>query len=66
MKTIIIKSSNDADANAIMKFARSRKMKAKFLAGKDLEDIYFARMIDEGMKEKGEVPLAEIRRMLRK
>jgi len=65
MKTILIKSGNDADANLIMRYARRMKMKARVLSEKETDDVYLARLIDEGMTEKGEVPLEKVRKKLR-
>jgi hypothetical protein len=66
MKTILIKSRNDADANLIVRYARKMKMKARFLSEKEADDVYLARLIDEGMAEEGEVPLESIRKKLRR
>ena len=50
-------------ASALLKkFGRD----VKLMKGKFWEDMYLAAKIDEGMKEKGEVPVAEIHKKLRK
>lgn len=61
MKTIIIKSRNDEDAEIILKFARKMKMKARYLTQEELDDAYLVHLIDEGMEEEGEVPLEDVR-----
>ena len=50
-------------ASALLKkFGRD----VKLMKGKFWEDMYLAAKIDEGMKEKGEGPIAEIHKKLRK
>ena len=50
-------------ASALLKkFGRD----VKLMKGKFWEDMYLAAKIDEGMKEKGERPIAEIHKKLRK
>ncbi len=65
MKTIIFQAK-DSNTNLILSLLKQLKIKAKLLSDDDLEDAWLARLIDEGMKEKGEVPISEIHRKLRK
>ena len=65
MKTIIF-MAKDSNTNLILSLLKQLKIKAKLLSDDDLEDAWLARLIDEGMKEKGEVPISEIHRKLRK
>ena len=65
MKTIIFQAK-DSNTNLILSLLKQLKIKAKLLSDDDLVDAWLARLIDEGMKEKGEVPISEIHRKLRK
>jgi len=66
MKTIIFQTNEEKKTNLLLNLMRELKVKARILSEEDMEDVYLARLIDEGMKEKGEIPLARIRRTLRK
>ncbi len=68
MNTVLVASfENKQDAAA----AAARLIKkfhstVKVMRGELWEDLYLAKMIDEGMKEECEVPLEKIRKKLRK
>ncbi|MBW8050020.1 MAG: hypothetical protein FVQ77_06715 [Cytophagales bacterium] len=66
MKTIVIQSANDEDSSFLLKFARKMKMKARFIDEEELEDRWLAKLIDEGMKEEGEIPVEKVLDKLRK
>lgn len=66
MKTIIIQSGNDEDARFLVKFAGKLKMKARLIDENELEDRWLATLIDEGMKEEGEIPVEKVLDKLRK
>lgn len=66
MKTIILKPKEESQSKLVMSLMKELKIPARFMTEEEVEDAYLARMIDEGMKEKGEVPLEQIRKKLRK
>jgi hypothetical protein len=66
MKTFIIQSKEESKTNLVLSLLKQLKMKARLLTEEELEDAYLARLIDEGMAEKGEVPLSDLRKKLRK
>ena len=66
MKTFIIQSKEESKTTLVLSLLKQLKIKARLLSEEELEDTYLARLIDEGMGEKGEVPLSEIRKKLRK
>jgi hypothetical protein len=66
MKTFIIQSKEESKTNLVLSLLKQLKIKARLLSEDELEDAYLARLIDEGMKEKGTVPMSEIRKKLRK
>ena len=66
MKTIIFQAKEESKTNLILNLLKQLRIKAKLLSNDELEDAYLARLIDEGMKEEGEVPLHEIRKKLSK
>lgn len=65
MQTIIIQPKEETQTNLILKLLKQLKLKARFVSNEELEDAYLAKLIDEGVKEGGEVPLAEIKKKLR-
>lgn len=65
MQTIIIQPKEETQTNLILKLLKQLKLKARFVSNEELEDAYLAKLIDEGVKEGGEVPLEEIKKKLR-
>ena len=65
MKTFIIQSKEESKTTLVLSLLNQLKIKARLLS-EEMEDAYLARLIDEGMEEKGEVPLSELRKKLRK
>jgi hypothetical protein len=63
---IVAKFKNRRDADEAAQLIRKYKSELKVMSAEEAEDFYLAQLIDEGMKEPGEVPLAEIQRRLRK
>lgn len=63
---VVAELENRRDANAVAKFIRSLKKEAKIVKASSWEDLYLAKMIDEGMKEKGEIPVEKIHQKLRR
>jgi len=57
---------NQREAKAASALLKKFGKDAKLMKGKFWEDMYLAIKIDEGMKEKGEVPLSEIHKKLRR
>ena len=49
-----------------MNLLQELQIKAHCVNDEELEDVYLARLIDNGMSEKGIVPLASIRKKLRR
>ncbi len=68
MSVIIAKIKNEDDANFIVQFIRRFRGEVKLLNEKKTsrEDKRMIKMIDAGMKEKGEIPVEEILAKLRK
>lgn len=66
MKTILIQSNSEEDARFVMKFARKMRMKARWVTDQEMEDRWLGKMIDDGMKEKGEIPLGKFLEKIRK
>ncbi|MEP7169449.1 MAG: hypothetical protein ABI855_08790 [Bacteroidota bacterium] len=66
MKTFIIQSKEESKTHLVLSLLKQLKIKARLLSEEQLEDAYLARLIDEGMAEKGEIPLNELRKKLRK
>lgn len=62
---VIAEMKNASDADLLVKLVEKVNGKAKILKGKELEDFYFANLIDEGMKTKN-VPLSKLRSKLRR
>ena len=68
MSIIVAKVKNEDDADFIVQFIRRFKGEVKLLSEKltTSEDKWMIKKIDEGMKEKGEIPIEEILAKLRK
>ena len=67
MSTVLLAEfDNQREALAASKLLKKFGRTVKLMKGKFWEDVYLATMIDEGMKEKGEVPVFEIHKKLRK
>lgn len=67
MSTVLLAEfENQEEAKAASKLLKKFSREVKLMKGKFWEDIYLAAMIDKGMKEKGEVPVEEIHKKLRK
>jgi hypothetical protein len=67
MSTVLLAEfENQSQALAASKLLKKLSKEVKLMKGKFWEDVYMATMIDKGMKEKGEVPVAEIHKKLRK
>ncbi len=67
MSEILIARFNTKKEAKLVEQLIGTMRKAKVLQrGKDLEDMYFAELINEGMREKGTVDLAEFKKDLYK
>lgn len=67
MSTVLLAEfDNQREALAASKILKKLGTDVKLVKGKFWEDIYLATMIDKGMKEKGEIPVEEIHKRLRK
>lgn len=67
MNTVLVASfENKQDAAAAARLIKKFHSTVKVMRGELWEDLYLAKMIDEGMKEECEVPLEKIRKKLRK
>src|SRR5450432_2252533 len=66
MKTIVVEPREAKQSKLVMTLMKELNIPAKLLSTRELEDEWMARMIDEGMKENGEVPSEKIRAQLRK
>ena len=66
MKTIVIQTGNNENARFLLNFAGKMKMKVRVIDEEELEDSWFASMIDEGMKEDGEVPIEKVLKKLQR
>jgi hypothetical protein len=67
MSTVLMAEfDNPREALAASKLLKKMGRDVKLMKGKLWEDVYMATMIDKGMKEKGEIPVAEIHKKLRK
>ena len=66
MKTFIIQSKEESKTTLVLSLLKQLKIKTRLLSEEQVEDVYLARLIDEGMEEEGEVSLSELRKKLRK
>lgn len=66
MATIILQSKERGKTKLLMNLLRELRIKARRVNDEDMEDAYLARLIDNGMSEKGSVSLASIRKKLRR
>ena len=67
MSTVLMAEfANQREAKAASALLKKFGREVKLMKGKPWEDIYLAMKIDEGMKEKREVPVAGIHKKLRK
>jgi hypothetical protein len=67
MSTVLLAEfDNRKDAKAASDLLKKLSKEVKLMKGKFWEDTYLAARIDEGMKEKGEVPIEEIHKKLRR
>jgi hypothetical protein len=67
MSTVLMAEFDNArEAKAASALLKKLGRDVKLMKGKFWEDMYLAAKIDEGMKEKREVPVAEIHKKLRK
>ena len=66
MATIILQSKKSSKTKLVMNLLKELQIKAHCIKDEELEDTYLARLIDKGMAESGTVPLALIRKKLRK
>jgi hypothetical protein len=65
MTVLVAKFKNKREANFAASAIRKIQKNVEMVNGKHWEDFYFGQMIDEGMKEKGNVSLTDIRKKLR-
>ncbi len=65
MSYILIKSKTGRDTEAVLKYAKQRKIKAKVLSAEETEDKWIAKMIQEVEYEKEEYPIEELLQELR-
>jgi hypothetical protein len=65
-EVLIAEFKNKREAELIAQLIGTMRQAKVLQKGKNLEDMYFAKMIDEGMKEKGTVSLAAFKRDLHK
>jgi hypothetical protein len=66
MTVLVAKFRNKREAELAASYIRKMKNKPVVMKEKHWEDFYLAEMIDEGMNEKGIVPLEKIRKKLGK
>jgi len=66
MATIILQSNETGKTTLVMNLLKELRIKALRVNDYDLEETYLARLIDKGMAEKGTVPLATLRKKLRR
>ena len=68
MNTVLIarfKNKKEADLAAkLLKKSGSQSIVTTEENLEDMEDMYLARLIDEGMQEEGEIPLEEFKKFL--
>jgi hypothetical protein len=65
MTVLVAKFKNKREANSAASIIRKMQKNVEVVNGEHWEDFYFGQMIDEGMKERGNVSLASIRKKLR-
>lgn len=51
-EVLIARFKSKREADAVTKFIKQHSASSTLVRGKNLEDLWFAKMIDEGMKEK--------------
>ena len=66
MTYIVSKYRTKKEADIALKLLRATRGKSKLFRNSELEDFLFGKLIDEGMKEKKEVPMEKIYVKLRK
>jgi len=66
MTVLVAKFKNRREASLAASFIKTMKKEVRIVSEKDWEDFYMAQMIEEGMNEKGEVPLEKIKKKLQK
>ncbi|MDR2206537.1 MAG: hypothetical protein LBE36_10345 [Flavobacteriaceae bacterium] len=65
MTVLVAKFKNKREADRAASVIRKMQENVEVVNGEYWEDFYLGQMIDEGMKEKGSVSLASIRKKLR-
>ncbi len=63
---IVARFRRKKDAEQVKKMIKKLGRDAEIIKGEKLEDLWLGKMIDEGMKEGGEVPIEAIHKKLRK
>ena len=67
METVLIASfKTKREANRISRLILEHSKPTRSVVGNSLKDMYFAELINQGMKEKGTVPLADFKKYLNK
>jgi hypothetical protein len=63
-EVLIAEFKNRHEAELIAQLIGTMRQAKVLQKGKNLEDMYFAKMIDKGMKEKGSRPIAAFKKKL--
>ncbi|MEO8147397.1 MAG: hypothetical protein ABI723_07160 [Bacteroidia bacterium] len=66
MKTIIFQTKEEQKTNLIMELLKQLKIKTHVIDQELAEELHITKLINQGMKEEGEVSLATVRKKLRK
>jgi hypothetical protein len=67
MSTMLVaKFRNKKDADKAVQFLKTLRGKMRLMRGENWDDFIFGQMIEEGVKEKKEVPVEKVHKLLRK
>ncbi len=66
MSVLIARFKNKREASFAAKLIKQYRKSSTVMTGKNLEDLYLGEMIEEGMKETGNIPLNEFKKYLDK
>ncbi len=65
-EVLIARFKSKREADAVTKFIKQHSASSTLVRGKNLEDLWLGEMIEEGMKEKKNIPVTVFKKYLEK
>ncbi|MCX6198576.1 MAG: hypothetical protein NTY88_05060 [Bacteroidetes bacterium] len=65
MTLLLAKFKSKKEANLVASYIRNMKKEVQLMKEENWDDFFFGQLINEGMKEKGTVSLASVRKKLK-